>query len=123
VDVDKLIERVPIEKIIDRIDVNKLVERSNLEAIIARSSSSVMQQIVDMARVVIVQLDIFAFRLSRCQCFDQDLHLPPAPQGSVLPGESILGRPGFSRTDAIRVTVRAVEIQGRYSGVVSRGKV
>ena len=87
----------------------------------ARSSSGVLQQMIDLVRVGIVKLDLFVFRLSRCRCLMDDLYLPPRPRGRKKK-QTALHVPGsMPRLASRQGTVRAVEVQGRYSGVVSRG--
>lgn len=104
-----------------RVDVDKLVERSNLEAIVARSSSGILNQMVDIIRIHIVKLDMVVHRLSRCKCKQKQIHLPPKPQPRSSPDGSNNGRPGLGTPTASRkMATRIVEVQGAYSGVVSR---
>eukprot|EP00977_Amphora_coffeiformis_P001892 scaffold362_cov176-Amphora_coffeaeformis.AAC.18 len=100
------------------IDVDKLVERSNLEAIVARSSSGIFQQIVDLIRIQIVRLDMFLHRLSRCKCRDKEIYLPPVPKPKKKKKHG--GRPSLANAASQKLSDRVVEVQGAYSGVVSR---
>lgn len=110
----------------NRIDVDKLVERSNLEAIVARSSSGMFQQIVELVRIQIVRLDMFAHRLSRCRCLDKEIYLPPSPKPRKNEKNTKHGeRPSLANANTANVasrklSARIVEVQGAYSGVASR---
>lgn len=103
------------------------MERSNLEAVVARSSSGVLQQVVDVIRIRIVKIDMFVHRLSRCACNQKQIYLPPKPipkdTSSGIGGGGSNGRPGLQKNVGAsrKMATRIVEVQGAYSGVVSKG--
>jgi uncharacterized RDD family membrane protein YckC len=118
VDLDRQLARVDMNAVLDRVDVERLVEKSNIEGIIARSSSGLFLKVVDLIRIRVVQLDLFTHRVTRCSCCKKELGLPPHP----LPKEST--RNGrvirLTRGSSSRRAADIVQVQGCYSGVVSR---
>ena len=121
VDMDRLLERVDLNAVLERVDIDAVLQRSNLEGIIARSSSGIWQQVVDLIRINIVRLDTMVYRMARCKCRVQEIHLPPKP----IPMETgINGRPGMQPQISSRnMAVRIVEVQGAFSGVSLDGVI
>jgi uncharacterized RDD family membrane protein YckC len=118
VDLDRQLARVDMNAVLDRIDVERLAEKSNIEGIIARSSSGLFLKVVDLIRIRVVQLDLFAHRVTRCRCCKKELGLPPHPQpkDSTPNGRAL----NFTRGSSSRRAADIVQVQGCYSGVVSR---
>lgn len=106
-----------MDALIERIDFAKIVQKSNLEAMVARSSSGLFLQFVDVIRIRIVAMDLFVQRLARGKCCMLKHNVPASPeQGRIRPQEN----PERYSTKRERAAARIVEVQGGYSGIVSR---
>jgi uncharacterized RDD family membrane protein YckC len=110
VDPDKLLDRVDPNRLIDRVDVNELVARTEIGEIIARSTTGVFAQLLDVARTQIIITDQVAQGVPARVLRGTVRELPLRP-GHV---EDHVDAAGLSPTE------RAVQIQGRFSGSVSR---
>jgi uncharacterized RDD family membrane protein YckC len=110
VDPDKFLDRVDPDRLLDRVDVNELVARTELGEIIARSTTGVFAQLLDVARTQIIITDQVAQGVPARVLRGAARELPPRP-GDV---EDHVDATGLSPTE------RAVRIQGRFSGSVSR---
>ena len=110
VDADRLLDRVDANRLLDRVDVNELVSRTELGEIIARSTTGVFTQLLDVARTQIIGVDQVAQGVPARLLRRARRELPPVP-----------GRVG-EETDPARLssTERAVKVQGRFAGSVSR---
>jgi uncharacterized RDD family membrane protein YckC len=110
VDVDAVMARVDVDAVMARVDVNDLVARTELGEIIARSTTGVFGQLVDTGRIAVMSFDLLAHGL-----VGRVLRRPDrvAPAGPGL-------EPGPSDLWTMRRTDRAVALQGRHAGVVSR---
>jgi uncharacterized RDD family membrane protein YckC len=110
VDFDAVVERVDVNAVMDRVDVNSLVSRTELGEVIARSTTGVFGQLLDAARIAVMALDLtlhgLAARVLRrddpTAQFGPD-HLDDQAEMWRLPPQD-----------------RAVALQGRYAGAVSR---
>ena len=121
VDLDRQIARIDINAILERTDINAVLERSNLEEIVARSSSGIVNQLIDLIRINIVKLDLLCYRIGKCACTKKEIYIPPKPGKKkkvlVVPHDTSENSTVLRRSVATRI----VEVQGSYSGVVSRG--
>jgi uncharacterized RDD family membrane protein YckC len=110
VDFDAVVDRVDVNAVMDRVDVNSLVSRTELGEVIARSTTGVFGQLLDAARIAVMALDLtlhgVAARALRrddpTAQFGPD-HLDDRSQMWRLPPQD-----------------RAVALQGRFAGAVSR---
>jgi uncharacterized RDD family membrane protein YckC len=110
VDPDRLLDRVDTNRFLDRVDVNELVARTEIREIIARSTTGVFDQLLDVARTQIIITDQVAQGVPARLLRGAARELPPRP-GDV---EDHVDATGLSPTE------RAVRVQGRFSGSVSR---
>jgi uncharacterized RDD family membrane protein YckC len=112
IDINEQMERIDMDAVMNRIDFDNIIRRSNLDAIIARSSSSFLSGIWDRLRTILVQMDQRCQRLGRCACCAKQNRLPPRP--GEKRGEMDSTYPKDSTAQL------AVQIQGRYAGLVAR---
>jgi uncharacterized RDD family membrane protein YckC len=110
VDVDAVMARVDVDAVMARVDVNDLVARTELGEIIARSTTGVFGQLVDTGRIAVMSFDLLAHGLVGRVLRRRDGGAPGGP--GLEPGPSDLW--------TMRRTDRAVALQGRHAGVVSR---
>jgi uncharacterized RDD family membrane protein YckC len=110
VDPDKLLDRVDPDRLLDRVDVNELVARTEIGEIIARSTTGVFGQLLDVARTQIIITDQVAQGVPARLLRGAARELPLRP-GDV---EDRVDAAGLSPTE------RAVKVQGRFAGSVSR---
>jgi uncharacterized RDD family membrane protein YckC len=111
IDLNEQMERIDMDAVMNRIDFDNIIRRSNLDAIIARSSSSFLSGIWDRLRTILVQMDQRSQRLGRCACCAKQNRLPPRPGEKRGEGDST-----YPKDSAYL----AVQIQGRYAGLVAR---
>jgi uncharacterized RDD family membrane protein YckC len=110
VDPDALLDRVDANRLLDRVDVNQLVARTELGEIIARSTTGVFTQLLDVARTQIIITDQVAQAVGARVLRGARRERPPTPGGV---GEEF----GSGR---LSPSERAVKVQGRFAGSVSR---
>ena len=110
VDPDRLLDRVDPDRLLERVDVNQLVARTELGEIIARSTTGVFSELLDVARTQVIITDQVAQGVPARMLGRPARQLPPHPGGSEEPA----GSADLSPTD------RAVQMQGRFAGSVSR---
>ncbi len=110
VDPDRLLDRVDANRLLDRVDVNQLVARTELGEIIARSTTGVFTQLLDVARTQIIITDQVAQAVGARVLRGARRERPPTPGGV---GEEF-GSVRLSPSE------RAVKVQGRFAGSVSR---
>ena len=110
VDANRLLDRVDLDAALDRVDVNRLVERTEIGEIIARSTTGVFTQLLDVARTQIISTDQVAQGIPARLLRGRGRTLPPTPAGDAADIEPTELSP----------TERAVEMQGRFAGSVSR---
>jgi uncharacterized RDD family membrane protein YckC len=110
VDFDAVVERVDVNAVMDRVDVNSLVSRTELGEVIARSTTGVFGQLLDAGRIAVMALDLTLHGLAARVLRRKDPtaqfgpeHLHDQAQMWRLPPQD-----------------RAVALQGRYAGAVSR---
>jgi uncharacterized RDD family membrane protein YckC len=110
VDANRLLDRVDLDAALERVDVNRLVERTEIGEIIARSTTGVFTQLLDVARTQIISTDQVAQGVPGRLLRGRGRELPPAPTG------------GADDVDPTQLSPaeRAVEMQGRFAGSVSR---
>lgn len=110
VDVNGLVERVDVDAVLERVDVNRLIERTELKAIIARSTTGVFSSLIDVARTQIITIDQAAQGLGE--------FVLRHPRG-LAPGTP---NDPTDQPDLRSITrrERAVALQGRFAGSVSR---
>jgi len=110
VDPDRLMDRVDANRLLERVDVNQLVARTELGEIIARSTTGVFTQLLDVARTQIIITDQVAQGVPARVLRGARRELPPVPGG------------GAEEPDPAKLspTERAVKVQGRFAGSVSR---
>ena len=110
VDFDAVVERVDVNAVMDRVDVNSLVSRTELGEVIARSTTGVFGQLLDAARIAVMALDLTLHGLAARALRRDD---PTAQFGpDHLDDQSQMWR--------LPPQDRAVALQGRYAGAVSR---
>ena len=110
VDANRLLARVDLDAALDRVDVNRLVERTEIGEIIARSTTGVFTQLLDVARTQIISSDQVAQGIPARLLRGRGRELPPTPAGDTDDVDLAQLSP----------TERAVEMQGRFAGSVSR---
>jgi uncharacterized RDD family membrane protein YckC len=110
VDVDALISRVDVDALISRVDVNEIIERTEIGDIITRSTSGVFTQLLDTVRIQIVTVDQVAQGAGSLVVRRQRAGVPAGPHLDAQPTPE--ERPSAAE--------RAVLVQGRYAGSVSR---
>jgi uncharacterized RDD family membrane protein YckC len=110
IDPDKLLDRIDPNRLLDRVDVNKLVARTEIGEIIARSTTGVFAQLLDVARTQIIITDQVAQGVPARVLRGAAREFPLRPGGV----EDHVDATGLSPTE------RAVRVQGRFSGSVSR---
>ena len=110
VDPDRLLDRVDANRLLERVDVNGLVARTELGDIIARSTTGVFTQLLDVARTQIVTTDQVAQAVPARVLRGARREMPPRP-GTVT--EEL-------DPERLSPTERAVKVQGRFAGSVSR---
>jgi uncharacterized RDD family membrane protein YckC len=110
VDPDRLLDRVDANHLLDRVDVNQLVARTELGEIIARSTTGVFTQLIDVARTQIIITDQVVQAAAARVLRGARRELPPVPGSTGA--ESDPGR--------LSPSERAVRVQGRFAGSVSR---
>ncbi len=110
VDIDAVMARVDIDGVMARVDVNGLVKRTELGEIIARSTTGVFGQLIDTGRITIMSFDLLAHGIVA--------RLLRRPDAAVQRGPgAIAEQPDLWRLPRAD---RAVALQGRYAGVISR---
>ncbi len=110
VDVNSLMERVDVNSLMERVDVNGLVNRTELGEVIARSTTGVFGQLVDAVRIAVMSIDLALHGLAARVLRREDPIAQTGPGG--VEARSEVWR--LPRHD------RAVALQGRYAGAVSR---
>jgi uncharacterized RDD family membrane protein YckC len=110
VDPDRLLDRVDANRLLERVDVNQLVARTELGEIIARSTTGVFTQLLDVARTQIIMTDQVAQGVPARVLRGAKREIPPRPGGVA---EEVDG-------ERLSPTERAVKVQGRFAGSVSR---
>ena len=110
VDVDAVIGRIDVDAVMGRVDVNSLVSRTELGEVIARSTTGVFGQLLDEARIAVMSLDLTVHGLVARALRRSDPTTQSGPGG--IDDQAQVWR--LSRQD------RAVALQGRYAGAVSR---
>jgi uncharacterized RDD family membrane protein YckC len=110
VDFDAVVERVDVNAVMDRVDVNALVSRTELGEVIARSTTGVFGQLLDAARIAVMALDLTLHGLAARALRRDD----PTAQFGPEHGDDQAQMWSLPPQD------RAVALQGRYAGAVSR---
>jgi uncharacterized RDD family membrane protein YckC len=104
------VERVDVNAVMERVDVNSLVSRTELGEVIARSTTGVFGQLLDAARIAVMALDLTLHGLAARVLRRDD---PAAQFGpEQLDDKTQMWR--------LPPQDRAVALQGRYAGAVSR---
>lgn len=125
IDVDKMVQRIDMNKVLLHIDWDKQLERINFDAIltridtsaiIAKSSTGVFTTFLDTLRLQVTMIDLYLRIVTRCRIWSeqhrQRCYLPPAP-GRHRQRDDRHPYPK-GRTN------KAVAVQGRYCGFVSK---
>jgi hypothetical protein len=116
IDVNELLLRVDWNAQLDRIDVDHLLSRVNTNVLIARSSTGVMSSFLDAMRLQLTMMDLYLRIVTRCLLWSeqhrQQVYLPPKPGRHRQRNDRKLYPKG--RTN------KAVAVQGRYCGFVSK---
>lgn len=109
VDPDRLLDRVDVDRLLDRVDVNELVERTEIATIITRSTTGVFTQFLDVGRTQVIGLDQVT-QGAAARLRGRGREIPPSPTRAA---ESL---------DGVRLdpSDRAIRMQGRFAGSVSR---
>jgi uncharacterized RDD family membrane protein YckC len=143
IDVNNVVERIDVNDIVERIDVNRMISRIDMnqvfstidwnqhldkidfdlilkkldtKSIIARSSSGVFTTFLDTVRTQVVMIDLNLRIVARCRIWRtrhrQNVYLPPKPgRHRQREDQEVYPR---GRTN------KAVAVQGRYCGFVSK---
>lgn len=115
VDLNRQLDRIDFDRLLNRVDVNDVVLRSDLGAIIARSMTGVFSEMMDSVRRLSIVFDTWIYLFSgyfRCQ---KERSLPPGPDKQSIPLKD------SELLQETRLHSLAVEVQGRYAGIASRG--
>lgn len=115
-DANRHLERVDVNAVLSRVDVNSLLKRSDLGPLIAKSSTGIFTQLLDQIRIQIALIDQVLHSIAQSKGRFRRTRkwyseLPPAPgtaTGTTAPPYP-RGTPN-----------RAVALQGRAAGAVSR---
>ncbi len=110
VDLDRLMARIDVNALMERVDVNSLMARTELGEVIARSTTGVFGQLVDAVRMAVMSLDLALHGLAARVLRRGDPSAQTGPGGIEV--QSAVWR--------LRPQDRAVALQGRYAGAVSR---
>ena len=110
VDLDRLMGRIDVNALMERVDVNSLMARTELGEVIARSTTGVFGQLVDAVRIAVMSVDLALHGLAARLLRREDPGAQTGPGG--VEARSALWR--------LRPQDRAVALQGRYAGAVSR---
>jgi uncharacterized RDD family membrane protein YckC len=116
VDWNMVLSKVDWNEQLDRIDVDAVLKKIDTSSIIARSSTGIFSTFMDSIRTQLVLLDLNLWILTRCR-FWRKLHrqrcyLPPMPGPHLQRHDKKLYPKGRAN--------KAVEVQGRYCGFVSK---
>jgi uncharacterized RDD family membrane protein YckC len=112
IDANRLLDRVDANRLLERVDVNALVERTELKSIIARSTTGVFSGLLDVVRTRVMVVDQVAHGVVRRARGRTARVLPAGPNN--LDEQAVDPSLRLSYAD------RAVLLQHRYSGAVSR---
>lgn len=125
IDVDKLVQRIDMNTVLSRIDWDKQLGRIDFDAIlrrvdtssiVARSSTGMFTTFLDTLRTQVTMIDLYLRIVARCRIWReqhrQSCYLPPAPGHHRQRDDRRLYPRG--RTN------KAVAVQGRYCGFVSK---
>jgi uncharacterized RDD family membrane protein YckC len=125
IDVDKMVQRINIDNILSRINWNKQLERIDFDAvlrrvdtssIVARSSTGMFTTFLDTLRTQVTMIDLYLRIVGRCRIWREQhrrrCYLPPAPGHHRQRDDRRLYPKGRSN--------KAVAVQGRYCGFVSK---
>jgi len=110
VDPDRLLDRVDANRLLEQVDVNELVARTELGEIITRSTTGVFAQLLDVARTQIIIADQIAQGVAARVLRGARREMPPRP-GDVA---------AELDPQEMSPTQRAVQVQGRFAGSLSR---
>jgi uncharacterized RDD family membrane protein YckC len=110
VDLDRLMGRIDVNALMERVDVNSLMARTELGEVIARSTTGVFGQLVDAVRIAVMSIDLALHGLAARLLRREDPSAQTGP-GGVEPRSAVW---------RLRPQDRAVALQGRYAGAVSR---
>ncbi len=110
VDPNALLDRVDANRLLERVDVNELVARTELGEIITRSTSGVFTQLLDAVRTQIIVADEVVQGIPARVLRRARREVPPRPGGEADELDS----------QQMSFTERAVEMQGRFAGSLSR---
>jgi uncharacterized RDD family membrane protein YckC len=110
VDPNALLDRVDANRLLERVDVNELVARTELGEIITRSTSGVFTQLLDAVRTQIIVADDVVQGIPARVLRRARREVPPRPGGVAEELDS----------QQMSFTERAVEMQGRFAGSLSR---
>jgi len=142
VDVDGVVRRIDVNDVVERIDINHLVSRIDMNqllskidwnqqlsridfdtllnhidtnAILARSSTGFFTTFLDTARTQLVLTDLWLMWIVKCQVWTRRrCHLSPKPGERRHDTTTTREIPPKGRTN------KAVAVQGRYCGFVSK---
>jgi uncharacterized RDD family membrane protein YckC len=124
VDWNHVIQKIDIDStIIQRIDMDALMKRIDTRSIIVSSSTGIFSTFMDAMRTNIVIFDLYLWVVSRCKhwCHHtrQHCYLPPKPPTQHYHGTDYRQRNDRQLYPKGR-TNKAVAVQGRYCGFVSK---
>lgn len=110
VDINALIQGVDMNAVLETVDINALMERTEIGAIVARSTTGMFGQLLDVARSVVIIIDLLIHKV---------LGRIIRPRGDNRPGV-----PGdiddVVQTSLVSKSETAVALQGHFAGPLSR---
>lgn len=110
VDINALIQGVDMNAVLETVDMNSLMERTEIGAIVARSTTGMFGQLLDVARSVVIIIDLLIHKV---------LGRIIRPRGDNRPGV-----PGdiddVVQTSLVSKSETAVALQGHFAGPLSR---
>lgn len=125
IDVDRVVQRIDINRVLAKIDWNKQLDRIDFDVIlrrvdtsfiVARSSTGVFTSFMDTLRTQVTMIDLYLRIVTRCRVWSerhrQRCYLPPTPGLHRQRDDKQLYPKGK--------TNKAIAVQGRYCGIVSK---
>jgi len=120
VDLNRQLDRIDTNGLMSRIDINNIVLRSNVGAILAHSTTGIFTEVLDALRRQVIMFDMWIMDVTTWLRRRNVGMLPPAPPG-INSGSDEDDENNESNERPRGRSESAVLVQGRYTGVVSKG--